>query len=335
MFQRILVPLDGSPLAEQALPVAARVARAFGGIITLLHVVDVSQAYVSYGALQPLITQDAIERGLERGKKYLDSLLSHSYLAGVSLQKQVILGYPAVVILSSLDEQAIDLVVMSSHGYTGVKHWILGSTAEKVIHHTPAPVLVLHEGTPLRSHLHPDGTPFVRALVPLDTSARSQDAIAPAAALVAALSAPGQGELYLTQIITLPVEISEREKDALFQDVRQNLQAICESTRQGLVANLGSDLHLALTWSISLDSDIAAGIVKIAEHGGEGAEGSGVGASDLIALTTHGYTGIRKWTMGSIAERVLHATKLPLLLTRPADMVTKEHEKKSQAQAAV
>lgn len=328
MFQDILVPLDGSPLAEQALPVAARVARAFGGTITLLHVVDVSRAYVSYGALQPLITQDAIERALKYGKDYLDSVLPRSDLAGVPLQKQVILGYPAAVMLSILDEQAIDLVVMSSHGHTGVKHWILGSTAEKVVHHTPSPILVLHEETPLRFHVRPDGTPFVRALVPLDTSARSQDAIAPATALIAALSAPGQGELHLIQIITLPVEISEREKEALFQDVRQNLQAINESTRQGFAANLGPDLHLALTWSIALDSDIAAGIVRIAEHGDKGAEGSEVGASDLIALTTHGYTGIRKWTMGSIAERVLHATKLPLLLTRPADMVIKEREKK-------
>jgi nucleotide-binding universal stress UspA family protein len=328
MFQDILVPLDGSPLAEQALPVAARVARAFGGTVTLLHVVDVSRAYVSYGALQPLITQDASERGLKDGKDYLDSVLPRSDLAGVPLQKQVILGYPAAVMLSILDELAIDLVVMSSHGHTGVKHWILGSTAEKVIHHTPVPILVLHEETPLRSHVHPDGTSFVRALVPLDTSARSQDAIAPAAALIAALSAPGRGELHLTQIITLPVEISEREKEALFQDVRQNLQAISESTRQGLAANLGPDLHLALTWSIALDSDIAAGIVRIAEHGDKGAEGSEVGASDLIALTTHGYTGIQKWTMGSIAERVLHATKLPLLLTRPADMVIKEREEK-------
>ena len=328
MFQRILVPLDGSPLAEQALPVAARVARACGGTVILFHVVDVSQAYVSYGALQPLVTQDAIERSLKRGKSYLDSLLPHSHLAGVTLEEQVILGSPAVVILSILDEQAIDLVIMSSHGYTGLKHWILGSTAEKVIHHTPVPILILREGTLPRSHQRPDGTPFVRALVPLDTSARSQDAIVPAVVLVGAFSSPGQGELHLTQIITLPVEINEREKEALFQEVRQNLRAISESTCKGIVANLGSDFHLTITWSISLDSDIAAGIVNIAEHGDVAAEGSPVGASDLIAMTTHGYTGIHKWTMGSIAERVLHATKLPLLLTRPADMVTKEHEKK-------
>jgi nucleotide-binding universal stress UspA family protein len=328
MFQHILVPLDGSPLAEKALPVAAQVARAFGGTLILVHVVDVSQAYVSYGALQPIISQDAVERSLKSGKSYLDGLLFRSELVGVAFEEQVVLGSPAVVILSLLDEQPIDLVIMSSHGYTGVKHWILGSIAEKVIHHTPVPTLILHEGLPPGSHPRPDGTPFVRALIPLDISARSQDAIAPAAALVAALSSPGQGELHLTQIITLPLEIDEREKETLFQNVRQNLQAISESTRQGLVANLGSGFRLTLTWSITLDSNIAAGIVKIAEHGDVAAEGSPVGPSDLIAMTTHGYTGIRKWTMGSVAERVLHTTKLPLLLTRPADMITKEHEEK-------
>src|SRR5690242_3124984 len=71
MFQRILVPLDGSALAEQALPVAARIARAGGGIITLLHVANVSTTAVSYGAMQPLITQDAIDISLEHGNAYL------------------------------------------------------------------------------------------------------------------------------------------------------------------------------------------------------------------------------------------------------------------------
>lgn len=334
MFQRILVPLDGSPLAEGALPVAARVARAFGGTLILLHVVDVSHAYVSYGALQPLIVPDAVKKSLKLGESYLDGLLSHSYLAGVDLEKQVLLGHAAVIILSMLDEQDFDLVVMSSHGYTGVKRWLLGSTAEKVIQHTPTPLLLLREGIPLKTHLRPDGTSFVRALVPLDISARSQDAIAPAVALVASLSAPGQGELHFTQILTLPMDIDEAEKDALFQEVGQNLQAISESTCKGLVADLAPDAHLTVTWSISLDSDIAAGIISIAEHGDLGVEGSEVGDSDLIAMTTHGHTGLKKWTMGTIAERVLHATKLPLLLTRPTDMVRKEHqEKKSSGEA--
>jgi len=126
------------------------------------------------------------------------------------------------------------------------------------------------------------------------------------------------------------------EREALLQCARQNLQAICECIRDGLVANFGPELHLALTWSISLDSDIAQGIVRMAESGEKAAEAGGVEASDLIAMTTHGYTGVQKWTMGSIAERVLHATRLPVLLVRPADMIVRERmEKERQTKTAL
>jgi nucleotide-binding universal stress UspA family protein len=326
MFQNILVPLDGSSLAEQALPVAARLARACSGTITFLHVVDVSHAYVSYGAMQPIIAQDAIERSLASGKDYLHRLRSRSDLAGVSVKEQVILGLASVVILSVLDEQAFDLVVMSSYSSTGVKRWILGSTAEKVVHYAPVPVLLLRKEKPLRDHIRPDGTRFVRALIPLDGSARSQVAIAPAAALVAALASPGQGELHLTQILVFPKGISETEKEALQQDVGRKLQSISANIRGNLLPGPGPNFHLMLTWSITLDRDIAEGIVRIAEHGERPSETSSVEATDLIAMATHGYTGIHTWTMGSIAERVLHATELPLLLVRPADMMKEKRE---------
>ena len=100
MFKHILVPLDGSLLAEQALPVAGRLAHTTGGTITLLHVVDVSHAYVVYGAMQPLITPDAVNSSLASGENYLDSVLSRSELAGVSIEKKVVIGHPAIEILS-------------------------------------------------------------------------------------------------------------------------------------------------------------------------------------------------------------------------------------------
>ncbi len=332
MYRRILVPLDGSLLAEQALPVAVRLARVSGGTIILLAAVDVSQPYIAYGAMQPLITEKIIEDSLASTRMYLDGVRGRADLAGVAVETQVVQGNPAVMILAIVDEQAIDLVVMTSHGYTGVKRWLLGSTTEKVVHHAPVPVLILHEEKPLSAHQQPDCTSGVRALVPLDTSARAQDAIAPAAALVAALSSPGQGVLHLTQIVVVPKDSSEEEKQAVLQCARQNLVAISESIRDGLVADYGPELHLTVTWSISVDSDIAGGIARVAENGEQSAEAGTVEASDLIAMTTHGYTGIQRWTMGSIAYRVLHATRLPLLLVRPADMivadkVAKEHPK--------
>lgn len=329
MFQHILVPLDGSPRAEQALPIAAQLARASGGTIVLLHVVDVAYTFGAYRGMQPILLQNVIDSSLRSASEYFDHLSHHSALAGVSFKTKIMQGYPAGAILAAIETQASDLVIMCSHGYTGVQRWLLGSVTEKVVHHTPVPILILLNDQPLKSRRRPDNTSFVRVLVPLDASPRSQDAIAPAAAIAAALSSPGLGEIHLEQIVVFPESLGKEDREALLRYARQNLQEISNCFREGLIANIEPDLHLALTWSISVDRDIAEGITRIAENGDKTPEGE-VEASDLITMTTHGYTGIQKWTMGSIANRVLHATRLPLLLVRPADMIRKEQRAKEE-----
>ncbi|GHO48714.1 universal stress protein [Ktedonospora formicarum] len=328
MFQKILVPLDGSPLAEAALPVAGRMARSSGGTMMLLQVVDVSYAYLSYGAMQPSTLHVIMESSLASANTYLESVLCRPDLAGVSLKKQVVLGYPASVILSTVNTCAVDLVVMTSHGYTGVKRWVLGSVAEKVIHHAPVPIFILREEKkPLLAHPNDKSAGGVRALIPLDISARSQDVIAPAQALVTALSPLEQGELHLTQMVMVPNGSSKSAREALLHSAKQNLQAVSEYIREGLVAHVGLNHGFKLTWSISQTEDIAEGIVQMAEHGENAEDGSIIAPSNLIAMTTHGYSGIKKWTMGSIASRVLRATRLPVLLVRPADMIREEQLK--------
>ncbi len=330
MFQHILVPLDGSSRAEHILPVAARLARASGGDITLVQVVNLVREALSYGVAGPYMPLDTIENDLANARTYLDQVGQRGNLAGIPLEKQAVLGDPAAVILSGAEKAPIDLIVLSSHGYTGVKRWILGSVAEKVARYAPVPVLVLRDGEPLRTHIGQDGTTSIRALVPLDTSARSQDSIPPAAELVTSLSSPGHGQLHLTQIVVMPEHASETERDVLLQGARQNLEAIGQSIRGGLVANVGAELHLALSWEISLDSDIAEGIVRIAENGEETAYTGKVERCDLIAITTHGRSGSQRWATGSITERVLQATRLPLLIVRPADMLVREREQKAR-----
>lgn len=328
MFQHLLVPLDGSSRAEQVLPVAARLARASGGTITLLTVVGMAPEAASYHMAGPFLPQTVFKQDLTEARSYLDRVLRRSDLAGVALEKQVDLGDPAATILAHTEEQPIDLIVMSSHGYTGVKRWILGSVAEKIARHAPAPVLILREGEPLHTHVRFDGMCAVRALVPLDTSARSQDAIAPAAELVAALSSPEHGQLQLTHIVILPEDASKAEKDGLLREARQNLYAIGQSIREGLVAHVDSDLHLVLSWAVSIESDIAEGIVRMAENGEQFANIGGAERCDLIAMTTHGAAGMPRWAVGSITERVLHATRLPLLIVRPADIIEKERRQR-------
>jgi nucleotide-binding universal stress UspA family protein len=90
--------------------------------------------------------------------------------------------------------------------------------------------------------------------------------------------------------------------------------------REGIAA----ELKLAVTWSIALDTDAADAIIRVAEIG-EDPEGSGVfGGCDLIALATHGRGGLQRWAMGSVAERVLAGTTLPVLIVRPQPTATEQ-----------
>ena len=327
MFQRILVPLDGSARAGQAIPVAARLAHFSRGTVVLLRVVHFATEVVPYLAVDSSTLRTNIDAELEEAKQYVRRMTRLSSLRDVHTETDVIIGSVATTILLEIETRHSDLIVMCSHGYTGIKRWVLGSVAEKVTHHAPVPVLVLREGGPalVGTPLHAEGP--VRALVPLDGSEQAKAALVPAAQLVAALAAPGPGALHLTRVVVLPDEakISTSERDAIMHKAKQYLGATAEHLREGLAASPVADLKLAITWSVTIADDIALGIIRVAENG-EDAEGAGVfGGCDLIAMATHGRGGMQRWTLGSVTQRVLHATRLPLLIVRPQDLLDKGH----------
>ncbi|MGH2498392.1 MAG: universal stress protein [Ktedonobacteraceae bacterium] len=327
MFQRILVPLDGSTRAEQALPIAARLAHASNGTIVFLRVVNFPNQFVPHVALEPTATQAVIDTQLEEAKNYLDHLARSNDLVNIHTETAVMVGQPAVNILSVVETRNIDLVVLCSHGYTGMTRWALGSVAEKVAHHCSVPVLLQRGEKPLLAGLPPHGRSTLRALIPLDGSVLALTAIAPAAQLVTAASAPGGGALHLTQVVVMPGrgDVSQTEREAILQQAKQNLSATVEEMRAGLITAPGIDHKLSVTWSVTIGDDIATGIARMAESG-EAIEGGGVfEGCDMIVMATHGYSGLQHWAVGSITERVLHATRLPLLIVRPPGVVTREH----------
>lgn len=337
MFKRILVPLDGSTRAEQALPVAAHLAQASEGTIFLVNVVNTTQEAMAYGLGGAFILPGTIENSLLDGQTYLSRMIQRTHLTGAAaVEKQVVSGNPAEKILQIAEEQHVDLIVMTSHGYTGFIQWLLGSVAEKVAHHAPVPVLIMRDGDPLHIHFRADGSTVVRALVPLDVAAHEQDAIAPVAELVAALSSPGKGVLHLLRMMVLPEEASINEKEALLHTARANLDAFGQEIRETVQEHLPPALQPKISWSISVDSDIAEGIARVAEDGEETPEAGRVEHCDLIAMTTHRFKGMQKWVTGSITDRVLHATRLPLLIVRPADVIACElRSRKKQVKTGV
>lgn len=325
MFTRILVPLDGSARAERALAVAARLAHASDGTVVVLQVVEPVTGYISYPAVDPWLIQSTSDTELEEARTYLESLTHVGSLQGVHTEAIVSVGQAAADILSVVETHSIDLIVLCSHGYTGMKRWVLGSVAEKVVHHAPVPALLLREGGPALVGTPPHAEGPLRALVPLDGSVHAKAALVPAGQLIAALVAPGPGALHLTRVVRLSEaeKLSQSEREAVMHKAKEYLSATVGHIREGLVASPVAELKLAITWSVTIDEDIAAGIIRIAE-GGEDTQGAGIfGGADLIAMATHGYSGLQRWTLGSVTERVLHATKLPLLIVRPQDMLDK------------
>src|SRR5579863_7010269 len=130
MFQHILVPLDGSKRAERALPVAARIARASHGSVTLLRVVEVPMVYWPSYVLDSTMVETVMDTTLAAAKNYLTSVAQIPELAEVTTEQVVLLGSAASAILAVARSSHADLIVLCSHGYTGMTRWVMGSVAE-------------------------------------------------------------------------------------------------------------------------------------------------------------------------------------------------------------
>jgi nucleotide-binding universal stress UspA family protein len=324
MFKRILVPLDGSSRAEQALPIAARIARASGGSVLLLRVIT---APLQFGPSmqQSTFLQEAVNAVIAESVAYL-SKAAHSHdLEGAETKVVMFSGPVAWTILDTAKEQHVDLILMVSHGHTGFKRWALGSVAQKVARTSPVPVLVLREGGSVPSSAYPDRTHPLRAVaatVALDGSPLAEAAIYPAANLVAALAAPAQGSLHLTQLVQLPggddgwggrERIDPIREEQALDDAACYLRKIAGNLRD----SLEREFNLSITWSVAGNTDVADALMKVAEQGSVDRGYSIFGGCDILALATHGRSGVRRWVLGSVTERVLGHTKLPLLIVRP------------------
>src|SRR5579883_372202 len=148
MFKQMLVPLDGSERAERAVPVAARMARATGGSIVLTRVVSPTSELWPGIEPQPTLTQSIIDADLADASAYLEQIADSPSLTGIPTRTVALFGPPAFTILSVALSYNADLIVMCSHGYTGMSLWMLGSVAEKVARHAAVPVFILREGGP-------------------------------------------------------------------------------------------------------------------------------------------------------------------------------------------
>ncbi|MCL4859984.1 MAG: universal stress protein [Caldilineaceae bacterium] len=143
-IKRILAPLDGSVLAEQALSPAQSLAHAHGATLILLRVSPI----LDEGGKQILFADEAaanaqIEQWRVDAETYLHELAAGLNRAGIPIETRVALGNPADVIYNTIDDAAVDVVVMGTHGRTGLKRWYFGSVADRVLRGAKCPVLMV------------------------------------------------------------------------------------------------------------------------------------------------------------------------------------------------
>jgi nucleotide-binding universal stress UspA family protein len=301
MSGRILVPLDGSPLAEQALSCAVMLARGLPAELILLRAVWVPPDVVEV-LHASVVKVDAITEQMEaEADAYLMPLAEQLRDAGVQARWLVEVEPPEEAILGSAAREHADQIVMATHGYSGIKRWTHGSVAERVLQSVDMPVLLVRatEQAPETDRHHP--MTCERILVPLDGSPVAEQILPHVTTLARALGSSltlfqvpiahvsgwMTGEWYFP--VQGVLDTAEADVQAYLHLVAGDLQ------KQGL------DVHTATTIG-----SVADCIVDYAE----------TNQMDLIAMCTHGRTGLARWALGSVADRVLRAGSIPILLVR-------------------
>ncbi|GCE30149.1 universal stress protein UspA [Dictyobacter alpinus] len=317
MFKHILVPLDGSPRAEQALPFAAQLARVYRSTIVLARIVDIFETIGASSIQAAALTNEIREIQEKDAQEYLQRICSSGPLEKLETSMEIHSGDVATTLLDIINKQSIDLVLLTSHGHTGQKHWTLGSVAQKMVHHCPVPVFNQRE-----NYLFPPAAPTqdLTFCIALDGSLLAEASIPPTLYLAAAFAEPQHREIHLLRVVkTLDIDRVEaflkihklNIQKFLYDEARNYLKELSESLNKDTAAQLG----VQVTWSVSMGRDIAQTIIREVE--GETSLQSSPIAYSLLALATHGRSAIARWAAGSVAERIFHTTGLPLLVIHP------------------
>ena len=231
---------------------------------------------------------------------YLAEVASRLEGSGIKVTTTVRCGPAAEAILDYVEQTNIDQIVMATHGYSGISRWVHGSVAERVTVSASVPVLLVRAHDVVETPTHEPHS-CRRILLPLDGSAVAKQALPRATAVAKALDA----EIVLFRVPAIYTSLSlagegymplDHLMDTATDDAQDYLDGIASRlTAQGLRASTALRI-----------GGVANAIIEYAEEY----------EIDLIAMCTHGRTGLARWALGSVADRVLRAGRIPLLLVR-------------------
>jgi nucleotide-binding universal stress UspA family protein len=293
MYSRILTALDGSKLSERILPCAQFFAERLRPSVELLEVIDSD-------SLMPPNVDPAQESMIAERKKNIEGYLRNiagGFPGGLKIDCAVEVGLPAEVIIDRAAAVPATLIAMTTHGRSGVQRWLLGSIAEKVLHGTREHLLLVR-GSEAASKT--EQASFRSIIVPLDGSELAESVLPHATELAKKMNL----EIVLVRIFNLPTTYYDEGYSAderLWELIRDEAQAYLDHKVKELKSQ-----GLAGVTSVLQEGFAAERIIALAQET----------TGSLIAICTHGRSGVRSFVLGSIVDRVVRHSGDPVLVIR-------------------
>ncbi len=298
-FQSLAVPVDGSDFAEQALPLATRIALATRARVRLLLVHRPPAVPLASGAERAYA---ALDRQVQEAEvAYLQRLARRLEEAGVArVEASVLSGPVADALEAEVDRWGADLVVMSTHGRGGLGRFWLGSVADRLLHAVTVPLLLVR---PTAEGAAPSPAGIERIVVPLDGSALAQSALEPAAALAALFGAELHlirvvpPTLYVAAAVDLPYVYDPALDAALEREATEYLAAQAAALRSR---------GLRVATQVDRNPVVAHAVLDAAE----------ARSGAIVCLATHGRAGAGRVFLGSVADKLVRGASCPVLVWR-------------------
>jgi nucleotide-binding universal stress UspA family protein len=284
-FHKILCPIDFSDGSLQAMHTAIRLAKEGDAELILLHTWEIPAIALS----ENVIPATTFQRLSDAGEQGLATAVREAERLGARVTSRLLEGsaWRSVLDVASADPK-IDLIVLGTQGRTGLSRVLLGSTAERVVRHAHCPVLVVRPGNEPR--------PFVHALCPTDFGPSARDALRMAGELVQ----PGGAGIEILHVLEIAAAYSGEPRPDVIRDIdrrsTEELERTAAEVRAGARVPVGARTRVG--WA-------GAEILRALENDQ---------SIDLVVMGSHGRTGIGRFLLGSVAEKVVRHAHCPVLV---------------------
>ena len=302
MYTRILLPLDGSKTAEKVLPYGRFLASTLKLPVELLTAIDIAEIAKRISAEKAPYLNTLIENNIRTSEQYLSGI-ARKFEDG-SVKCTVEKGAAEDVIIEKAAADKGTLISMATHGRSGINRWLLGSVAEKVLRSTTNPLLLIRATEEAKT----EGEATLKsAIVPLDGSELAECVLP----TVAELAKPLQLEVILFRAYTIPYSALAADAEGFYLVPDEELIA---AMRDEAVAYLEKKAQTIKKLGVERVSTIAEygfapdEIIALARKTPD----------NLIAMCSHGRSGVKRWVLGSVTETVVRHSGDPVLVTRPS-----------------